>query len=407
LSASSAPRRDTDPGWPFVLSLASLGFVGPLAVHLFMPVMPEVKRAFDISSATTGLTFSVTLFVMAVATLVYGALSDRYGRRPVLMGGLLLFLAGTAVSALAGTVAGFVVGRILQAAGAGCGATLNRAIAHDAYGPERAVKVFAYLTMAYTLAPMVSPFVGGLLIDGFGWRSVFWFALAVGVVISLAAWRVLHETRPRAAGARRAGPGMIASYRTLLARPLFVALVLQSGFSTATFMSLATGASFLMQDYLGRSAAGFGAWFMLFPGGFLVGSGIASRLAGRVPIPRMILAGSVLMWVATWTQSALLLAGVVTPLVLFVPGMLLTFAQGLALPNAQSGAMRIVPALAGAAAGAGVFSQMFLGAAGAQAYAFVADGTPRPLAITLAVFAGCTLLAGIAQNRMQRARPAS
>ena len=176
------------PGPLFALALASISLIGPLAVHLFMPVIPAVKAALGLTEATAQLTFSIALFGMAFATLFYGSLSDRYGRRPVLLSGLALFLIGSAVSAAAASIVPLVFGRLLQAIGAGCGVTLGRAIAQDVYGRDRLVKAIAYLTMFYTIGPMISPIVGGILIDAFGWRSVFGFALLLGAVIALIAY---------------------------------------------------------------------------------------------------------------------------------------------------------------------------------------------------------------------------
>src|SRR5689334_8335277 len=118
----------------FMITLASITLIGPLAIHMFLPVLPVVKNSFAISDSLAGLTFSVTLFVMGFVTLVYGSLSDRYGRRPVLLASLALYVAGSVASALATTVAWLVAGRMLQAVGAGGGATLARAIARDAFG---------------------------------------------------------------------------------------------------------------------------------------------------------------------------------------------------------------------------------------------------------------------------------
>ena len=167
------------PGPLFALALASISLIGPLAIHLFMPVIPAVRVALGLSEAFAQLTFSIALFVMAFSTLVYGSLSDRYGRRPMLLSGLCLFLVGSGISAFADTVTALVVGRLIQAIGAGCGVTLVRAIAQDVYG-HNLVKAIAYLTMAYTIGPMVAPVVGGILIDAFGWRSVFFFAFGAG-----------------------------------------------------------------------------------------------------------------------------------------------------------------------------------------------------------------------------------
>src|SRR3954470_11505287 len=135
------------PGRLFALALVAISLIGPLAVHLFMPVIPAVKAALGLSDALAQLTFSVALFGMAVSTLFYGSLSDRFGRRPVLLSGLALFLAGSAIASFAESVVALVVGRFVQSIGAGCGITLGRAIAQDVYGRERLMKAIAYLTM--------------------------------------------------------------------------------------------------------------------------------------------------------------------------------------------------------------------------------------------------------------------
>src|SRR5882757_735760 len=145
------------PSRAFTVSLALIALITPLAVHLFFPVIPAVKAALGLSDAYAQLTFSIALFGMAFATLIYGSLSDRYGRRPVLLFGLGLFLLGSTISALAETVSLIVVGRLVQAIGAGCGVTLVRTIAWDAYGREHLIKAIAYLTMFYTLGPMIAP----------------------------------------------------------------------------------------------------------------------------------------------------------------------------------------------------------------------------------------------------------
>src|ERR1700739_4786342 len=139
------------PGPLFALALASISLIGPLAVHLFMPVIPAVRAALGLSSSLAQLTFSIALLGMAVSTLFYGSLSTRYGRRPVLLSGLALFLIGSALSAVATSVVPLVLGRLVQAVGAGCGVTLVRAIAQDVYGRERLVKAIAYLIMFYTI----------------------------------------------------------------------------------------------------------------------------------------------------------------------------------------------------------------------------------------------------------------
>jgi MFS transporter, DHA1 family, multidrug resistance protein len=395
------------PGPFFTLALASISLIGPLAVHLFMPVIPAVKAALGLSSAMAQLTFSIALFAMAFATLVYGSLSDRYGRRPVLLSGLCLFLVGSALSAFADSVWTLVLGRLVQACGAGCGVTLVRAIAQDVYGQGRLVKAIAYLTMFYTIGPMISPMVGGILIDTFGWRSVFGFALLLGSVITLNAYLAISESRPPQA-VSRAGGSLLRSYAELFSHARFTAFVLQSGFVTGSFLVLATAASGLMKETLHRPSTEFGIYFLLFPLGFLSGNFITTRIGNRVANETMVLAGSALAAAAVAVQSALLLGGYLVPLVLFVPGFVITMAQGISLSYAQAGAMATNPKLGGTAAGIGVFTQNFCGAALAQLYGTFADGTTGPLMMTTALSAVLGVIVGVVPFVAARcSRPAS
>lgn len=368
----------SNPGAGFAVSLGAVTLIGPLAIHLFLPAMPDVKSSFGISDALVQLTFSVTLMAMAVVTPAYGSLSDRYGRRPVLLTGLILFLLGSALSAIAGSLLTLILGRLLQAMGAGCGLTLTRAIARDAYGPETLVKAIAYLTMAYTLGPMIAPPLGGVLIDAFGWRSTFWFALLAGIGITLSAYWVLHETRSPVDSEQRR-TGILHHYGVLLCNARFVSFVLQSGFMSFMFFAIAAASPFLMKDVLGRSATEYGLYFMCFPLGYCSGNLISSRLSGRVAIETMVLTGALLCGLVVAGQAGFILAGYLSPLLLFVPGGLISFSQGLSLPNAQAGAMRVLPALSGTAAGLGVFVQMLLSAVSAEVYGLLADGTPMPM----------------------------
>ena len=366
----------------FAPALASISLIGPLVIHLYLPVIPAVKVALGLSDAEAQLTFSVALFCMAFATLGYGAFSDRYGRRPLLLSGLSLFLFGSVVAFMAESVFTLLLGRSLQAVGAGCGVTLVRTIASDVYGPGRLVKAIAYLTMFYTMGPMISPIVGGILIDALGWRSVFGFALLAGSLILTSAYIAVPETRPPD---RTPQKNLLRSYIELLSQARFMSFVLQGGFNTGTFLVLATAASGFMKELLNRPSAEFGFYFLLFPFGFLVGNFISTRLSGRVANEMMVLVGSSMSLATVCVLAAVLFYGHMSPLVLFIPGFFITFSQGISLPFGQAAAMAVNPRLVGMAAGLGVFMQHFGGAAFAQFYGFVSSGTPGPMIMTMLI----------------------
>jgi DHA1 family bicyclomycin/chloramphenicol resistance-like MFS transporter len=379
----------------FSLALGLTALITPLAVHIFLPVIPAVKAELALDDAQAQFTFSISLFTMAVATLVYGSLSDRFGRRPVLLSGLALFLLGTAVSVVAQSVATLAVGRLVQAIGAGCAMTLVRVIARDAYRAEHLIRVIAYLTMFYTVGPMISPFVGGLLVDTLGWRSVFGFALAAGGAITIAAYAAIPETHSALGAAPGSSSGILPAYVALLRRPVFTAFVLQSGFNSGGFLTMASASATLMKELLHRPATEFGLYFLAFPIGFLLGNLVSSRVGSRASNETMVLAGSVLALATILVQAFLLLNGHVQPLTIFVPGLFLTMAQGIALPYTQVGAMAVIPSLAGTAAGIGVFMQNFWGALFAQVYGWMADGTPRPMVLIVATSGVLCFLVGI------------
>jgi MFS transporter, DHA1 family, multidrug resistance protein len=386
--------KEEPPARSLGVALGLVALITPLAVHLFLPVIPAVKVALLLSDAQAQLAFSIALFTMSFATLVYGSLSDYWGRRPALLSGLLLFLLGSTVSVLAQTAATLALGRVVQAMGAGCAMTLVRAIARDVYRAEHLVRAIAYLTMFYTLGPMIAPLLGGVLIDSFGWRSVFGLALASGGAILVAAYAIIPETHPNAAAKGREA-ALLSGYLDLFRKPQFVGYVLQSGFSTGAFMTLASASATLMTELLHRPGSEFGLYFLLFPVGFFFGNLVSSRISSRASNEVMVLAGSLLALGTVIVQTLLFLAGRTTPATFFFPGFFLTFSQGIALPYAQVGSMAVIPRLAGTAAGIGVFMQNFAGAAFAQIYGVIADGTPVPMVVVIACAAVLCLLAGL------------
>ncbi|MBX9760641.1 MAG: multidrug effflux MFS transporter [Beijerinckiaceae bacterium] len=374
---SRAPTS-RQPGPAFALALASISLIGPLSIHIYLPVIPAVKASLELSDAVAQSTFALGLATMAFSTLFWGSMSDRFGRRPVLLSGLVVFLVGSLACAMAQGIVTLILGRLLQAFGAGVGGALARTIARDAYGPDKLVRAIAYLTMFYTLGPMISPIAGGLLIDLFSWRAVFGFSLFMGAIILAGAYFIIWETRPRA----QTGvipKGFIRNSIELFSHLRFTCFVLQTGFNTGAFFVAASSAAFLMKETLQRPAAEFGFWFALFPLGFFAGNFVSSRVGGRASNEKMVLIGAILALGAVSLQSSLLIAGFITPLAIFAPGFLITFAQGISLPYGQAGAIATLPRIAGTAAGIGVFMQNIVGAIFAQLYGFLANGTIWPI----------------------------
>jgi DHA1 family bicyclomycin/chloramphenicol resistance-like MFS transporter len=231
---------------------------------------------------------------------------------------------------------------------------------------------------------------------------VFGFSVVAAAAITAGVWLVIYETRP--AGDLGQHGKLLRGYAELLAQPRFLALVLQTGFATGTFLIVATASSTLMKELLDRPATEFGLYFVLLPLGFMSGTMLSSRLGNRAPTEIMVLAGSFVCLAAVAVQAALLMSLPPAPLMFFIPGAFVTMSQGIALPYAQAGAMGTVPRLAGTAAGIGAFVQQVLGAAFAQLYGLIADGTPRPMIVATAVCAALGVAAGAAAFVLSRRR---
>ena len=274
-------------------------------------------------------------------------------------------------------------------------------IPRDAYGQHNLVKAISYLTMFYTLGPMIAPLMGGILIDAFGWRATFVFALAFGGVIAFGAWAVLYETHTGQRTPLEFGT-IVRGYIDPFRNPRFAAFVLQTGFCSGIFFMLTSASAVIMKEQLGRSSTDYGLYFLMLPFGFLTGNVISSRVASRFGIEKMVLAGSCLMVTAVVVQAMLLLGGVVTPLSLFGPMFFMTLAQGISLASAQVGAISMMPGSVGTAAGIGVFVQMFVGALMAQIYGLVAGPGVTPLVALSLICAVCVMVAGALPYRLAR-----
>jgi DHA1 family bicyclomycin/chloramphenicol resistance-like MFS transporter len=379
------------PRWYFFVALVSMTFIGPLSLHLFIPAMPAVKETFGVSTGMAQLTMSLAMLSMAFFTVAYGGLSDHYGRKRVLLGGLVLFTCGAASCMAAANLPMLLAGRILQGAGAGCGVVLARAIARDVYGQDRVAQVIAYLTAAYVLGPMFAPPIGGQLTTLFGWRALFVLASAVGVLVIVAVAFAVPETRARNIVMSRS---IFAGYKSLLRRPRFVGFMLQPGMMSAAFYTQATAASFLAAEHLGADAAKIGVWFFAFPMGFMAGSFMSGRIGAKRSIEFMTILGGVVGVVNGTLLAGWLYFGGVSMAALYIPGFFVSLAQGLSMPYAQAGAMAVDTELAGSASGAVVFSQLFWPAALQELTGLLADGSWVPMAAVQFAAVTVALLAG-------------
>jgi DHA1 family bicyclomycin/chloramphenicol resistance-like MFS transporter len=399
--ASDAPAAAAAaPVAPVVIALlVGMTALAPLSIQIFVPALPTIQQGFDVPTGVAQLALSLSILANAFATLSYGPLSDRFGRRPAVLAGLGLFVAGSVMCALAPTIGLLVAGRIVQSAGAAAGMVIARAIVRDLYERDQAASMIAYLTMAMVVAPMLAPSVGAILMDLADWRAIFVALTVVGIMLLWSARLRLVETRAGTAG----GAGwrmLLAGANRLVRSGAFVAYVLQSAFSMSLFFAFVAGAPYFMIDVLERSATEYGLWFMLASLGYMAGNFTAARVTGRVGLDRMILLGSVLALLGTALVLALLLALPWAPVLLFGPMLLVSLANGLAMPNALAGAISVDPSLAGTASGVAGFTQLLCAAVVSQAVGMLQDGTPYPMVGFMVGCAALSLLGFVLPRRL-------
>jgi DHA1 family bicyclomycin/chloramphenicol resistance-like MFS transporter len=386
----------------FVAVLVLATALGPFAMQVFLPALPAIQEDFAVGAATAQLAFSLSALAIAVATLFYGPLSDRVGRRPTLIGGLLVYLAGSLACALAPTIGTLILGRVVQAAGACAGMVLTRAIVRDLYSLDRSATVLAYITMAMVVAPMVAPALGGLLTDVAGWRAVFVAGILAGALILMAVRTELPETASGVGQRQVKGSG----FKGLLRSPLFMGYALQGAFSISVFFAFMAAAPHLMVRVMGRPASEYGLMFVLISAGFMLGNFAAARLSARHGVDRMILAGCLGSLAGAVLTLVLMLAGWWSPWAVFLPMALGAFGQGVALPNTQAAFISVDPQAVGTASGLGGFLQMGLAAVVAQVVGSIQNGTPYPMSVGMVLCASASLAAALVAVRHKARHPA-
>jgi DHA1 family bicyclomycin/chloramphenicol resistance-like MFS transporter len=383
------------------LLLTAVVGVGALSIDMFLPSLPAIGAAFAAPPATVQLTVTLFLIAFAVAQLVYGPLSDRYGRRGVLIGGLALYTAAGVACALAPGVGMLVGARVLQALGGGSGPVVARAVVRDLYDRERAARVFAYMSMAQSLNPMLAPVVGGYVHEAFGWRAVFWVLAAAGALFTILMVLGVRETNVRRDPTALHPGQMGRNLAVLLGDRSYLGYVLVNALMFGGQFAFISGSSFVLIGVLGVSPSVFGLCFGAVALGIMTGTFLSGRFGGRLGLDRTIRAGTTLGAGAGLVLAALAWSGVLTVAAVIAPMYVFAVGLGLTLPNGMAGAIGPFPHMAGLAAAVAGFLQMTGSALYSMAVGHFFDGTARPMATAIAL-AGC--MAAIAFRSLRRGR---
>jgi DHA1 family bicyclomycin/chloramphenicol resistance-like MFS transporter len=369
---------------PGVAVMVGAGFC-MLAFCTDMPVasLPGMVKYFGISVSQAQLTLSVYLVAYALSQLIYGPLSDRFGRRPTLYGGTLIFLAASIACALAPSIGTLIAARFFQAIGACAWAVVGRAIVRDIHGAEGTARMLGYIAAGGSLFIALGPVVGGVLEQSFGWRANFAFLAIFGVVLGVAAALFLKESNPhrdpRATGVAQ----MLGNYRVLVTDQRVWGYTVCNGFSFCCVMAFQSGASFVLMNLLGVSARDFGLLYGVSLLGYIASSFFLARWIVRFGAQRLLAGGTALGALAGTAMALLALGGVRSVAAIIVPYFTFMVAIGLSQPTAMAGAISPYARIAGTASALYGFVQLAFGATAGYVVGRLYDGTPLPLALAI------------------------
>jgi DHA1 family bicyclomycin/chloramphenicol resistance-like MFS transporter len=354
--------------------LIAISSVGPLAVNIIIPALPGLAVALEADPALVQLTVSLFFAGLGCAQLLLGPLSDRFGRRPVLLGGFVVTVVTSFAAAAATNVIALVTARSAQALGASTGIVIGRAIIRDLYERDRAASVLGWVTMSVVAIPMFGPLIGGALQTWFGWRAIFIFVGVASLLTLIWAAAALPETRAPSTAPRSVAQ-QSKEIRALLLTPAFAGFVLCATLISGPFYTIVGGAPHIVMTLMGRSATEFGLWLGFSSIGYMLGNSLAGWLSVRY-------GGSAMIWWGVILEVAATLACAVYvtivpdagPAAIFLPVFVIYLGNGMALPNAIAGAISVRPDVAGTASGVTGCLQMGWGAVISQLIAHPAAG---------------------------------
>ncbi len=361
-----------------ILLLGACSALGPVSSLLLLPALPAIRTEFGATTAATQAVVSAFLFAFAIGIPFVGPLSDRYGRRPLILGGLAVFAAGSAIAAWAPTLEVLVLARVVQALGCAANLTVSRAVIGDLFHDWRLPRALAQLTMAMMLGTTISPWLGGVITERLGWHAPFLMLLGVAAIVIVAAWRLLPETRVPQAGTMGFGELGHASVR-VLRNPLFLGCAIDAGVIYAVYLAFISIAPYIMSEMLGRPATDFGLYVMFLSAGYFLGNLYVARKARTGNMDRIARFGTLLQAGSALVALGFVLLGFTDPMYWFLPMLPLAFAQGLTLPHVTATAVRLAPGYAGVASSVIGFMQQAIAAIAVQVTGFLATDTPVPV----------------------------
>ena len=365
--------------------------VAQISISIYLPSMPALAEIFATEPSVVQLTVTVYMLGAAISQLIVGPLSDRFGRKPVLLVGLGIYVAASAAAMVAPTIEALIGARLVQSIGAMAGPVIGRAIVRDRFDRSRAAQVMAWVGLALAISPALAPVIGAAVHEAVGWRANFGLLVAFGIFIAYMAWAHLEETNknPQTGAGVRA---LAANYLVLLTSPAFLAYALVSGFVFGAMFAFLAEGPFIFINLMGYSPTGY-AWFSAVTvGGFAAGTYVTSKFTLKMGIDPMIRLGLVPVLAAGALLVGLAYGAPMSAWAIIGPLSLMMFGMGLVVPNGFAGAISVHPEIAGTGSALIGFLQMGLAALATFVAPMVADGTQVPMTWVIAGFATASAL---------------
>jgi DHA1 family bicyclomycin/chloramphenicol resistance-like MFS transporter len=379
---------------PVISGMIAAGFaLLALGTDMLIPSLPALVADFGIPVSGGQMLLSAFVISFAVSQLFYGPLSDRFGRRPVLLAGGAIFTVGSAASAFAPTIDLLMAGRVMQGIGCCAAPVLGRAIVRDVWGAEGTARMLGYTTAAAALAIFSGPVVAGVIQQHFGWRANFGALALYGGILLVMSAVLLDESNlhrnPHATSLRT----LWANLRLLLGNRRFMGYTLCAGCSYGAIMAYLSVSPFILINLLGVSAQEFGMLFSASILGYIIATLMTARLSHRASPYRLMATGTAIMALAATLMAVLALAGVRSVAAIVAPWFIFLFGTGLNNPPVMAGAVGPFPTMAGTASAVLGFLQLSMGAVVGLAIGRLHDGTPVPMSLAIAGLAWGILLA--------------
>lgn len=367
--------------------VALVAMLGLMATDVYTPAMPAVTKALLTSVSNVKLTITVFLIAAGLSQLIYGPLSDHWGRRPIILAGLVVYILGSILCAFATNIDVLLLGRFIQGIGTGAIMSLNRVIIKDSFSGIQLVKALSYIGAVVALAPAIAPALGGYIEIQWGWRWIFGFLLIYSLVLGILFWLTLPETHHGRLTGALSFTKVMSNYGIIIKNRLFWANVWCSGLAFAAMIVCATINPFLLENNLGKTAAEYGFLAMVSASGFLIGMLTNSYCVGRLGLERTLALGQALIlamgviFIITGYLKIITVASIIIPTIGVELGIAWVF------PNAFAGAIIPFPTMTGSAGALYGCIQVAISFLTSAIVAMLNESTQGPMGILLACIA--------------------